>query len=57
MSRLTNGADDADPRLSADGKSVLFGGTSNGRRGLDLVRLEGASRRRVYRTLREPRIL
>ena len=48
MSRLTNGADDADPRLSADGMSVLFGGTYNGRRGLDIVRLEGASRRRVY---------
>jgi Tol biopolymer transport system component len=48
LSRLTNGADDADPRLSADGTSVLFGGTYNGRRGLDIVRVEGASRRRVY---------
>ena len=27
---------------------MLFGGTYNGRRGLDIVRLEGASRRRVY---------
>lgn len=48
MSRLTDGADDADPRLSADGKSVLFAGTYGGRRGLHVVNLQGAARTRVY---------
>jgi Tol biopolymer transport system component len=55
MSRLTDGVDDADPRLSADGKSVLFGGTSNGRRGLDRVTLQGGARTRLYEPPEERR--
>jgi Tol biopolymer transport system component len=48
MRRLTDGADDADPRLSADGTSVLFAGTYGGRRGLDRVSLRGGARTRMY---------
>jgi Tol biopolymer transport system component len=48
LSRITDGADDADPRLSADGRSALFGGTYDGRRGLDVVELPAGVRTRVY---------
>ena len=48
MSRLTAGVDDADPRLSADGRSVLFAGTYSGRRELDRVSLQGGARTRIY---------
>ena len=48
MSRLTDGADDPDPRFNADATSVLFGGTYEERRGLDVVGVHGNTRRRVY---------
>ncbi|HEY1303589.1 MAG TPA: protein kinase [Vicinamibacterales bacterium] len=48
MTRLTDGADDADPRFNADATSVLFGGTYDERRGVDLVEVHGNTRRRVY---------
>jgi Tol biopolymer transport system component len=54
MSRLTAGPDDADPRLSADGKSALYGGSYGGRRGLDRVSLEGGARTRLYEAPEEP---
>ena len=52
MSRLTAGVDDADPRLSADGRSVLFAGTYSGRRELDRVSLQGGARTRIYEATR-----
>jgi eukaryotic-like serine/threonine-protein kinase len=55
MSRLTGGSDDADPRLSVDGKTVLYGGTYGGRRGIDRVSLEGGARTRLYEAPEEHR--
>ena len=54
MSRVTEGPDDADPRLSADGRTVLYGGTYGGRRGLDRVSLDSGARQRLYEPPQEP---
>jgi hypothetical protein len=53
MSRLTGGPDDSDPRLSADGRTVLFAGTYDGRRGLDRLSLDGGMRARLYEPFQE----
>jgi Tol biopolymer transport system component len=47
-SRLTDGEDDADPRLSADGRTALFGGTYGGVRGIHRVSIDGGSRESVF---------
>ena len=48
VNRLTDGLDDADLRLSADSRSVLFAGTYDGRRELDRVSLQGGARTQLY---------
>jgi Tol biopolymer transport system component len=53
MSRVTEGPDDADPRLSADRRTVLYGGTYGGRRGLDRVTLDSGARQRLYEPAQE----
>jgi len=54
MSKVTEGPDDADPRLSADGRTVLYAGTYGGRRGLDRVILDSGARQRLYEPPQEP---
>jgi len=54
MSKLTSGPDDADPRLSGDGRTVVYAGTDVGRRGIDRVDLDGGARTRLYEPPEEP---
>ena len=54
MSKLTEGPDDSDPRLAADGRTVLYGGTYGDRRGLDRISLDSGARTRLYQPPDEP---